>query len=122
MNTHGYPGSGRIIRRDPTASDCPDPQVRARHYGHIGLSLIPTRDLSASQIRWTVDPLAFERGAYPEIEDEIRQFLAGLDGGQSFVVEINDGSHAGDCICDLYPEAAIIALKEAIARWQADVR
>jgi hypothetical protein len=122
MSEQGYPGSGRIIRRDPPVSECPDPQARTRHYGHIGLSLIPTQGLLTPQIRWTVDPAVFERGEYPGIEDEIRQFLAGLEGGSSFVVEINDGSHAGDCICDLYPEAAILALKEAVARLQADVR
>jgi hypothetical protein len=122
MNEHGYPGSGRIIRRDPAVSECPDSLARVRHYGHIGLSLIPTKDLQEPQIRWAVDATVFERGEYPEIEGAILRFLAGLDGGSSFVVEITDGSYAGDCICDLYPEAAIIALKEAVARLEADGR
>jgi hypothetical protein len=122
MNERSYPGSGRIIRRDPPVLDYPDSQSRIRHYGHIGLSLIPTSGLLTPQIRWTVDPAVFERGEYPGIEDEIRRFLAGLEGGSSFVVEITDGSYAGDCICDLYPEATIIALKEAVARLQANGR
>jgi len=120
MSERSYPGSGRIIRRDPPVPDHPEAEARTRHYGHIGLSLIPTPGLLTSQIRWTVDPAVFERGEYPGIESEIRHYLAGLDGGPGFDVEITDGSHAGDCICDLYPEAAIIALKEAVARWQAD--
>lgn len=121
MSERSYPGIGRIIRREPPASEHPDAEGRIRHYGHIGLSLIPAQDLPTPQIRWTVDPGVFERGEYPAIEGEIRQFLAGVDSGPGFVVEITDGSYAGDCICDLYAEAAILALKEAVAHLEADV-
>lgn len=115
----GYPGSGRIIKHEPPIVGCSDPSARVRHYGHVGLSLIPTHDVQGPQIRWVVDPSVFAQGKYPDIEGDIRQFLDGLETSIRFVVEITDGSYAGDCVCDLYSEAAVIALEQAVAGLRA---
>jgi hypothetical protein len=120
MSERGYPGNGRIIEHEPPIDGCSDPSTKIRHYGHIGLSLIPTHDVLAPQILWTVDSSVFEQGKYPDIEEDIRQFLDGLECSVGFVVEITDASYAGDCVCDLYSEAAILALKQAIAGLHAN--
>jgi hypothetical protein len=120
MSERGYPGNGRIIKRKPPMAAGSDPLPLVRHYGHVGLNLIPMQEAAESQVRWIVDPTVFVRGEYPDIEREIRQFLAGLNDGIGFVVEITDGSYAGDCVNDLYWEAAIIALEQAVAGLRAD--
>ena len=120
MSVRGYSGNGRIIKRKPSMVAGPDPRPLIRHYGHVGLSLIPTPDAVVSRVQWSVDPAVFERGEYPDIECDIRQFLAGMNGGIGFIVEITDGSFAGDCVNDLYSEAAIIALEQAVAGLRAD--